>query len=792
MHHRHTSFYSLGSIQTDNPTDRGQEYVFTGGTVRWYSAPSGYLGLGVATPDAPARTSWAIASQSDDATTFHPPIINAPIEFSREFSRVFSAANAGVSPIENPEEDSRGAELVCINGHRFPTPLGELELARCRDGFWVSIPLPADVAVYGLGEKTGGLDKRGRTWVMWNADDPIHTPGTDPLYQSIPVVYIVGETTTHTLFVDSTATVYVDIGEADQDQIHVEVYDDRFEMYWAEDASLPEAVRRYTALTGRAPLPPEWALGFQQCRYSYFPHERVTEIADRIRSEQIPCDTLYLDIHYMDGYRVFTWDGERFPDPASLISDLRQRGFRLVTIVDPGVKRDPQYQAYVDGVENGFFLRNADGTVYTGRVWPGEAAFPDFYSSHVRDWWAGLHRALFDAGVAGVWNDMNEPADFTGDELDRWNFTVPDTLVSQTDGTVRSMAVLHNAYANGMNETTRTAFSRYRPAERGFVLTRAGYAGIQRSAAVWTGDNHSWWEHLSLMIPMLAGLGLSGVPFVGGDAGGFQQNADSELYSRWIAAASFAPLFRAHSALDTSDHEPWSFGDATLAVARKYIQLRYRLLPYIYSLFEEASQTGAPVLRPLVWEFPSDERVRNRSDSFLLGSALLIAPVRERGVQERSVYLPSGRWYDLWSGTVTDASPSGTVVVADAQLDTLPIFLRGGTVLPFESVRPHTGDSGDGVLRVLIAPNDAGHASGELYADAGEGFEYQDGAFYRLHVTHIPSGEIELHVIHGGIAPRWREIEIIVAGEGGCLLDQSAVARLPLPLETDERRRLEV
>lgn len=799
MHHRHTSFIGLGRLISDNPSDLAQEFRFSGGTVRWFAADHGYLGLSAALPGAPDRRSWALppddtSSGTGDGNARTPaPIINAPEAFSRETKRVFSAANSGVSPIENPEDDTRGVQSVQIEGQLFSTPLGRFELARSRDGFWFSLELPGNAAVYGLGEKTGGLDKRGRTWVMWNSDEPEHMPGTDPLYQSIPVAYVVTPEKVVTLFIDSPSTVYFDLGEADPDKIQCEVYDERFELYWAEDDSLPAAVERYTRLTGRTPLPPEWALGYQQCRYSYFPASRVREVADRMRAEAIPCDVLYLDIHYMDGYRVFTWDPERFPEPADLAASLGHDGFRLVTIIDPGVKLDPAYRVCAEGLAEGRFLTRADGAVYTGRVWPGEAVFPDFYSSEVRSWWAEHHRALFDAGVAGIWNDMNEPADFTGDELNRRDFTVPDSLVSQNDGTPRPMGVLHNAYATGMNEATRQAFARYRPDERGFVLTRAGYAGIQRNAAVWTGDNYSWWEHLSLLVPMLANLGLSGVAFAGGDAGGFQQNADGELYARWIAAASLMPFFRSHSALDSSDHEPWSFGEEVLSIARRYIGLRYRLLPYLYTLFEEATRTGAPVLRPLVWEFPGDPRVRNRSDSFLLGPALLVAPVRERGVQERSVYLPAGRWYDLHTGAAIDSSDAGSVHPAAAPLDTLPLYLRGGSIVPFEGLRQHTGDAGDGVLRLLVAPDATGTARGTVYADAGEGFGYRDGKYLRLEAQLDGSGVIEIVVANGTDQVRWRELELIrVAPQEEGVLAIAPTVRRELPRTTGERITLEL
>jgi alpha-glucosidase len=714
-------------------------------------------------------------SWSDSSST----LPSEPRLFTDSVHRLKNEATQGVAANENPHDDSRGLDSVAVKGVRYTMPDGyppHVGLSRTRDGLLLDIPLVdregRPVRLYGLGEKTGGLDKRGRTWVMWNTDEPVHTPDKSALYQSLPVVYLWTPENTVTLVIDSMATIWFDAGEGEPDRLLVEVYDPCFDLFLGRTETLPHAVERYTALTGRIPLPPEWALGFHQCRYSYLDERRLREVAERFRRESIPCDALYLDIHYMEGYRVFTWDHRRFPDPAGMVKALRAEGFRIVTIIDPGVKKDMDYPVFSSGLKEDLYLRHPGGAVYTGAVWPGEAVFPDFSRSRTRAWWAEWHRTLFDAGVAGVWNDMNEPADFSGDEHLRVDFTVPDELVADNDGEPVSFGRVHNEYANGMNRATRIAFEKYRPEERGFVLTRAGAAGIQRYAAIWTGDNHSWWEHLAGMIPMFCNVGLSGAAFVGGDAGGFQLNADAELYSRWIAAAAFTPFFRAHSALDTRDHEPWSFGESALAVARRYIGLRYRLLPYIYTLFEEASRTGAPVMRPLVWEFPNDPRVEARADSFMLGEALLVAPVREAGVYERSVYLPAGTWYDFWTGErvhlPSRADGSGGAVLAEAPLDRLPLYVRGGCIIPFETERQHTGEVGDGILRFLVAPDEAGCALGSVYADAGEGFGYRRGECLRANVRWAAERlSFEIGDARSDTGLHWRSYAVVSVGRVG-------------------------
>ncbi|MFP4211325.1 MAG: glycoside hydrolase family 31 protein [Alkalispirochaeta sp.] len=758
------------------------------------------------------RRSWALDPLSAARRRWRACDVDAPIPFTDTRTRRYVEANQGVEGNVNPHEDTRGIVPVTVAGERFDLPmsgrvgeagggdgtpaviLDEIEISRSRDGFLLSVPIPEGVRAYGLGEKTGGLDKAGKSWVMWNTDEPWHTGNRDPLYQSIPVVYLTaaaGEGGTNTgaatIFVDSTATIWFDIGEGDPGRLQIEVYDPDATVYLRHDPSLPEAVTAYTGLTGRTPLPPEWALGFQQCRYSYFPESRVIEVAEKMRASGVPCDVIYLDIHYMDGYRVFTWDPARFPDPKAMIDRLHEKGFRLVTIIDPGVKKDTDYPVFADGLSRGMYLEDPGRGPYVGTVWPGEAVFPDFTRTTVQEWWADHHAPLFEAGVDGIWNDMNEPADFSGTDEYRPDFTVPGRLVAGNDGEAASMDRLHNAYANGMNAGTRRALERYRGDERGFVLTRGGYAGVQRNAAVWTGDNHSWWEHIALMQPMLMNLGLSGVAFAGGDVGGFQQNGRGELYARWIAAASLMPFFRAHSALDTVDHEPWSFGDDVLKVARRFVGLRYRLLPYLYTLFEEASRTGAPVIRPLVWEFPGDPRVARRADSYMVGNALLVAPVMHEGVQERSVYLPAGIWYDLWSGerydtrggapvrgetgggsgrgTNTGAGSGGRVVACEAPLDRIPIFVRGGTVVPFESLRQHTGEAGDGVLRALVAPDERGRAAGHVYGDAGEGYGYRNGEFWRATLA-WHDGALSVEADGSMAWTRWSTTETFVIGEG--------------------------
>ena len=655
------------------------------------------------------------------------------------------------SGLVNPDVDSRGRIPVTYRGHwiaphEAPT---ECFVTRLRDAIAFAVPIEPAAAIYGLGEKTGTLDKRGTTWIMWNTDDPDHRPHTDPLYQSIPVAHVVDDRGVTTVFVDSQATVYVDAGQSRDDLLILEVYDPVATLYVTHSADLKAAVRSYAELTGTMPLPPLWALGFQQCRYSYVDQARVLEVARTMREHRVPCDVLYLDIHYMDGYRVFTWDRSRFPDPAAMVRELDQLGFRVVVIVDPGVKVDPDYHVYATGRAAGVFLNDNSGAQYRGAVWPGPAVYPDFFRDDTRAWWADHCRALLEIGIAGIWNDMNEPADFTGSCEQRVFCTVPDDATSSTAAGPLSLERIHNGYAGGMNRAARQAFTQYRPQQRGFVLTRAGYAGGQRDAAVWTGDNESCWEHLALGIPMYLNMGLSGLGFVGGDVGGFQDNADPELYCRWVEASFLNPLMRAHSALHTTDHEPWSFGAEVLDRSRRLIELRYRLLPYLYTLFAQASRTGDPVIGPLIYHFPRDRRLANRADGFMIGPALYLAPVREPGVGERAVYLPAGRWYDVWTGAVHDHAQGEAILVA-APLGRPPLFVRGGTVVPFQRSVQSTGEDTGGQLCVLVAPDADGVATGTCYRDDGEGWAYRDNGEYLCVAIESDAARVRLTTEHHG------------------------------------------
>jgi alpha-glucosidase len=560
------------------------------------------------------------------------------------------------------------------------------------------------------------------------------------------------------VFYDHPGRLELDLAKTDPGRVTVSA--DDVEIHVIAGPTPAEVLARYTALTGRMPMPPLWALGNQQSRWSYMDAEEVRGVAREFRARGIPCDVLYLDIDHMDGYRVFTWDRERFPDPAGLIDELRAEGFRVVVITDPGVKVDESYDVYVSGREGGFFCLAPDGSEYRNVVWPGLCAFPDFTNPAVREWWGAWHRGLVDAGVAGVWCDMNEPAMFVPDHS-----TMPEDVVHPGGGHPRLHRDVHNAYGSLMAEAARGGLSSLRPEARPFVISRAGYAGLQQHALQWTGDNSSWWEHLWMSMPQLQNLGLSGIAWCGVDVGGFFDDCNGELLARWTELGAFQPFCRNHSAKGTARQEPWAFGEPWESVCRSMLELRMQLLPYLYTAFEECHRTGAPVLRPLLFDHPDDPVTYTADDEFLMGRSLLVAPITRPGIEHRHVYLPAGSWAHWWTNTRIEGPAH---VLAHAPLGQPAIYARCDTPIPMGPVLQHT-DEVPGSVTWRVFPG-SGSGSGSLYEDAGDGYgpscrrtaHVEEGARFRLSAregSFVPSRRLFVEVVGG------RRVEVEETGE---------------------------
>lgn len=609
---------------------------------------------------------------------------------------------------------------------------------------------------WGLGERYSGLNLRGRAHTLFATDNDQHLESSDSLYKCIPFLAVLDAESAYGVFVDSPALQRWDLDSSRNGRVHVKLLSRRaFSIYWFVGAALPSIVAAFTRLTGRCPLPPRWSLGYQQSRWSY-PNERaVRKIAREFRSRHIPCDAIVLDIDYMDEYRVFTISRERFARFETMVKDLSRIGFRVVTIVNPGVKKSPKDATYREGIKLKAFCINADGSPFVGQVWPGPACLPDFMQDKVRDWWGNKLDFLLSRGVAGIWNDMNEPALFGNQRpLSADAQDLPqaaDQLFLQRDasGTLGHFEV-RNVYGQQMARATSEAMLKARPNERPFVLTRSGYAGIQRYGAVWLGDNASWFEHLRMSIPMLLNVSLSGVAFCGVDIGGFGASSDGELLVRWYQLGILYPFCRNHCALNGRPQEPWSFGPEVEAQVRRLIAVRYQLLPYFEALFAEHRRTGAPLMRPMAWHYPMDQIAQQLDDQFLLGGDLLVAPILHRGKSRRAVYLPKGRWFKFDGGVALNGGQYHDVQFS---LDSTPVFVRQGAILPMAGPVQNTRELASAPITFRCFGN---RASGRYWQDDGTSLGYERGE-YNEWVLRLNRGRFSSTCVHRGYQPSPRQ-----------------------------------
>jgi len=597
----------------------------------------------------------------------------------------------------------------------------------------VGLTLSDGESLFGLGETTGTFNKRGLRRVFWNIDvlghAPAMYPGLQSLYVSIPFAISLRADRAAGLFWDNPARQTWDLGHAKLDRWQMDAALGEIDLYLFLGPDAGQVVARFTELTGRMPLPPCWALGYHQCRYSYETRARVEQLARTFRRKQIPCDSLYLDIHHMDGYRVFRF-GKAFPKPAQLMSKLAKQGFKVVTIVDPGVKEDRRFGVLTRGKAQRAFVKDGTGRAdYIGKAWPGEVRFPDFTNARAREWWGTEQARLQKIGVAGFWNDMNEPANFGGPGK-----TLPEDCLHQSDHGPLRHAAAHNIYGTQMARASRDGALAQQPDERPFVITRAGYAGVQRHALVWTGDNSSSWEHLADSIQMLLNLSLSGVPFCGADAGGFLENTTGELLARWMQLAAFTPFFRNHSNIGTHDQEPWAYGPRVEAICKKYIELRYQLLPYLYLLFVEASRSGSPIMRPLLWHYQDDSTAAAVDDQFMLGADLLVAPILRQGATARSVYLPRGEWFDFWTG---ERHSGQRHVLANAELEFIPVYARAGSIIPMTAVQQYLEKNASSTVNLHVWTGSEGRL--RWYEDDGRSLAHARGEIHERHIEFVPT-----------------------------------------------------
>jgi alpha-glucosidase len=637
-------------------------------------------------------------------------------------------------------------EALSSDDKRFGTTLEGDKVMNYRE-------LHADEMFMGLGEKTGNLNRRGMSYVNWNTDAAVHTTKDDPLYKTIPFYMGLHGGVCYGLFFDNHHKSYFDFGASTDEQFTWFGADGGdMDYYFFGAQSIADIIKDYTWLTGRMEMPPLWSLGYQQCRWSYMSADEVLNIARKFRERNIPADAIYCDIDYMDDFKVFTWNKQSFPDPKGMIDQLKAINFKLVTIVDPGIKIEEGYKEYDEGVKKGYFATYPNGELYTGSVWAGRSHFPDFFNEEVREWWGSAFTALTDAGVEGFWNDMNEPA--------AWGQNIPPIVKFGE----RYMPEVRNAYGMQMARATQAGTKKILQNKRPFILTRAAYAGTQRYSAIWTGDNSASDEHMLFGQRLVNSLGLGGFSFTGVDIGGFMGNPSPELMVRWNSLGVYTPMFRNHAAQGMDMREPWEWGQENENIIRKDIELRYKLLPYIYSGFYESCQTGMPLSRTLAIDYTWDENVYKErfQNQSLFGHAILVAPVISTEYTA-DVYLPQGEWYRF---STDEYFEGGQVANAPAPLDNLPVFIKGGAIIPMQSLMQSTSDDSDGTLYIHIW-NGVAATEYVYYEDDGISYNFENGEFYKRTIRFDPEDRVvSFSAVEGSYNSKYKWLKVVLHGFG--------------------------
>ncbi|WP_415282721.1 glycoside hydrolase family 31 protein [Clostridium perfringens] len=606
------------------------------------------------------------------------------------------------------------------------------------------------LAYYGLGEKGGDLNKKGCYTENFNTDDPETDDDSITYYKTIPFYVALKEEATYGIFFDNSFRSYFDMGKERGDRIFFGAIGGQIQYYFIPGENIKEVVKNYTALTGRMEMPPLWSLGYQQCRFSYFSQEEVRELVKTFEEKDIPLDVVYLDIDYMDGFRVMTFKTPNFDDAAGLINDLKEKGIRTITIIDPGVKVDEEYDVFKRGKEGNHFTKKLDGEIFIGAVWPGDSAFPDFSNKDCREWWKSeLKKFISEHGMDGIWNDMNEPCVFNNDHK-----TMLETCLHNSDNGVIEHKEFHNRYGFEMSRCSKEAQEELHPNERGFSMTRATYAGGQRYSSVWTGDNMSLWSQMRMSISMNANLGISGFSFVGNDVSGFGLDSSEELFIRWMEMGPFIPIFRNHSNMYTRRQEPWAFGPRAEKIAKKSIELRYELLPYIYDLYYISHKEGLPIFRPMIMEYEKDMNLLNMREQFMLGENMIVAPVLYEGERSKTVYLPKGSWFNYFT---REKLQGGKWYKLPCELDEILVFVKEGAIIPtynkkFRNVKERPKN----ILLKVFGEN----AKGFHYNDDGHTMEYLEGKYTYMDIK-VVDGKEELKLINNGYSIEDIEIEII-------------------------------
>ena len=607
----------------------------------------------------------------------------------------------------------------------------------------------------GLGEKTGNLNRRGEAHTNWNTDNPAYQVDDDDLYSTFPFYIGIHHNLSYGIFMDNTYKSIFNFGASN----------DRFSSFGADGGemnyyfiygNIRQIINQYTLLTGRINIPPIWSLGFQQCRWSYFPDTEVLSIARTFREKKIPLDVMYLDIHYMDAYKIFTWNPERFSKPAEMLGKLKNMNVHTTVIVDPGIKVEKGYKAWEEGVKQNYFIKYPDGKDYTAQVWPGWCNFPDFTKPVVRKWWGDNFAPMVKDGVEGFWTDMNEIASWGG------GYT-PSLVQLDWDGRTTSYRKAKNVYGMQMSRSTYEGTRNLMNGKRPLTLTRASYAGAQRYTAIWTGDNVATDAHMMLGCRLVNSLGISGMAFAGVDVGGFMGETSAKLFGRWITVGAFTPFFRVHKASNENSSEPWTYGESVENISRNYISLRYRLMPYLYSAFAEAHKTGMPVNRTLVIDNTSDEKCWDipYQQQFMFGPSMMVAPV-ESTKEITKVYLPKGRWFDFFNGKQYAGEQE---IMIECPLDKLPVFAKGGSIIPMQTIIQSTSEKPSDTLFIHVYYGTESSVY-NYYEDDGTTYSYENGTFLKSKMSFQPSEKkiVIEPLSSGSYISKFKTIDVILHG----------------------------
>lgn len=736
-----------------------QDAVIPVGELRKFSVTNSQLDI--------IATNGYVRIQLYSPTVVRVRISNQPFQDDFSYAVIASPSGSIIKPVQTAEDIrfSTDSLKVVIRKKpfsiRFFTP-GDKIINEDEPGMGTSW-IGTEVTTYkhlqdgerfiGLGEKTGNLDRKGSAYTNWNSDVYGYTVSQDPLYSTIPFYIGVHHGLQYGIFFDNSFQSDFNFGASNNRFSSFGAKGGEMNYYFICRQSVAGIINDYTWLTGRMNMPPLWSLGYQQNRYSYYPDAEVLRIAHTLREKKIPADGITLDIHYMDAYKLFTWNKERFPDPEGMIDSLGKMGFKTTLIVDPGIKVEKDYPAYESGIKENIFLKYADGQPYTGEVWPGWCNFPDFTNEKARNWWKTQITTYTRAGVAGIWNDMNEIA--------TWGQKMPGNVLFDYDGHSTTHLKGHNVFglqmARSSYEGTRQALQK-----RPFILTRAGYAGLQRYTALWTGDNRAEDAHMLAGVRLLNSLGLSGVAFTGMDIGGFTGNPTPGLYTRWMQLGAFIPYFRNHTALNTKSAEPWSFGEDVLEITRNYINLRYRMLPYLYSTFYEATQNGLPVVRSLSIDYTHDAHIYNPvfQNQYLFGGSLLIMP-QESGQSFAKVYFPEGDWYNLYNDGTENGNTEKLLELSPALL---PVYVKAGSIIPMQSLVQSTIEKPSDTLTLHVYNGKTGNVF-DYYEDDGDSYRYEQGDFYKRSIRFDPAAKnIILDKVTGSHLSKYRFIRLALHG----------------------------